>query len=38
MESEGDEENELVSAWSCNPVLTRRTPRSASHIQLRNGV
>jgi hypothetical protein len=36
MEWTGDEENELVHAWSCNPVSMRWKPRSASHIQLRN--
>jgi len=38
MEWEGDERNEQVLAWSCNPVSMRRKPRSASHIQSRNGV
>ena len=33
MEWEGDEGNELVPTWSCNPVSTRQKPRSASHIQ-----
>jgi len=33
MEWEADEGNELVPAWSGNPVSTRQKPRSASHIQ-----
>jgi len=33
MEWEGDEGNEPVPAWSCNPVSTRRKPRAASHIR-----
>jgi len=36
--AEGDEGNEPVPAWSCNPVSARWKPRSASHIQLRNRV
>jgi len=36
MKEEGDEGNELVPAGSCNPVSTRRKPRSASRIQSRN--
>ena len=38
MQWEGDEGNELVPAWSCNPVSTRRKARPASHIHLRNWV
>jgi len=37
MEWEGDERNETIHAWSCNPVSTRRKPRSAMHIQSCNG-
>jgi len=36
MEWKGDEGNEQVLAWSCNPVSTRRKPRLASHIQSHN--
>jgi len=38
MQWEGDEKNEPVHDWSCNPVSMRRKPRSASHIHLRNWV
>jgi len=38
MEWEGDERNEPVPAWSCNPVSTSRKPRSASRIQSHNWV
>jgi len=38
MEWEGDEGNEPVPAWTCNPVFMRRKPRSASDYQSHNGV
>jgi hypothetical protein len=38
MEWEGDEGNELVSTWSCNPVSMRWKPSSSCHIQLHNTV
>jgi len=38
MEWEGYEGNELVLAWSCNPVSMRQKPRSAFHNESRNWV
>jgi hypothetical protein len=38
MEWEGDEGNQPVPAWSCNPVSMRQKPWSVSHIQSRNWV
>jgi len=35
---EGDEGNESVPVWSCNPDSMRRKPRSASRIQSHNWV
>jgi len=38
LKRKGDKGNELLPAWSCNQVSTRRKPRLVSHIQSRNWV